>query len=267
MLRVLELEVVYHSVISVLKGIDVVVPEGNIVALLGANGAGKTTLIRAITGLLPIQHGKIVRGRIEWSDREIGAPTRSLSSTEIVRAGIIQVMEGRRIFADLSVEENLVLGAYNRRDRQGVRADIERYLELFPVLKDRYRGLAGYLSGGEQQMLAIARALMNRPKLLLLDEPSLGLAPVVVAEIAELIRKINADGVTILLVEQNAKLGLELSDYGYVLENGEVAIEGKSDDLLQDADIQEFYLGLSEDQSKKSFREVKHYRKRKSWLS
>jgi branched-chain amino acid transport system ATP-binding protein len=262
MLRVLELEVVYHSVIRVLKGIDVVVPEGNIVALLGANGAGKTTLIRAITGLLPIQNGKIVRGSIEWLDQEITG----LSSTEVARRGILQVMEGRRIFSDLTVEENLILGAYSRRDGE-IRRDLERYLELFPVLKERFRNLAGYLSGGEQQMLAIARALMSRPRLLLLDEPSLGLAPVIVEEIARLIKKINAEGVTILLVEQNAQMGLELSHYGYVLENGTIALEGSPEELLQDADIQEFYLGLSADQSKKSFREVKYYRKRKSWLS
>ena len=261
MLRVVELEVAYHSVISVLKGVDVIVPEGSIVVLLGANGAGKTTLIRSITGLLPIHHGEITRGSIEWQGQDITG----LDSTGIARKGLIQVMEGRRIFADMTVEENLTLGAYNRRDGE-VRADMERYLEMFPALRNRFKGLAGYLSGGEQQMLAIARALMNRPAVLLLYEPSLGLAPIIAAQIAELIKKINAEGVTILLVEQNAKIGLELADYGYVVENGEIAIEGKSEDLLNDADIQEFYLGLSEDQSKKSFREVKHYRKRKSYL-
>lgn len=269
MLRVVELEVVYHSVISVLKGVDVIVPQGSIVVLLGANGAGKTTLIRSITGLLPIHQGKIMRGSIEWDGQDITG----LDSTDIARRGLIQVMEGRRIFADMTVEENLMLGAYNRKvsvlnrsDRE-VRRDLERYLDLFPALRQRFKGLAGYLSGGEQQMLAIARALMNRPQLLLLDEPSLGLAPIIAAEIGRLIKKINAEGVTILLVEQNAKMGLELADYGYVVENGEIAVEGKSEDLLADADIQEFYLGVSEDQNKKNFREVKHYRKRKSWIS
>ena len=240
-------------------------PEGAIIALLGANGAGKTTVIRAITGLLPIHDGKIVKGKIEWDEK----PINGLSSTAIVSRGVCQVMEGRRIFAELSVEENLKVGAYNRRDRAGVKEDIERYLELFPVLQKRLHNLAGYLSGGEQQMLAIARALMSRPRLLLLDEPSLGLAPIMVADIAELIKKINAEGVTILLVEQNAKMGLEISDYGYVLENGLVVLEGKSEELLTNSDIQEFYLGLSgdNDNKKKSFLEVKRYRKRKTWLS
>ncbi len=260
MLRVLELEVVYHGVIRVLKRIDLVAPEKKIIALLGTNGAGKTTLIRSISGLLAVHNGNIIHGNIQWN----GVQLNGKSSTAIGRQGIAQIMEGRRIFTDLTVEENLRLGAYGRRDRK-IAQDVEHCLHLFPVLKQRFRGLAGYLSGGEQQMLSIGRALMARPSLLLMDEPSLGLAPIIVTEIARIIKQINAEGVTILLVEQNARLGLELSEYAYILENGEVAFEGRSEELLYNRDIQQFYLGISDGQKRKSFLEAKHYRKRKKW--
>lgn len=259
MLRVLDLEVVYHGIIGALRGIDVIVPEGKIVALLGANGAGKTTLIRSISGLLSIHEGKAIRGTIEWNNQKI----LGLNPTQIVRKGICQVMEGRRIFADLTVEENLAAASYHRKQSEA-KNDLERYFELFPVLKKRYKSQAGYLSGGEQQMLAFARALLNQPRLLLLDEPSMGLAPIMVEEIGKLIKRINEEeNLTILLVEQNAKLGLELSDYGYILENGVVAIEGQSEELLSNKDIQEFYLGMAGDKAK-SFREVKRYRRKRT---
>lgn len=260
MLKVLELEVAYHGVIRVLKRIDLAVPEKKIIALLGTNGAGKTTLIRSITGLLPVHNGEIAHGSIQWK----GVQLNGKSSTAIAREGIIQIMEGRRIFADLTVEENLRLGAYGRKGR-GVRRDLDHCMALFPILKQRLRGLAGYLSGGEQQMLSIARALMRRPRLLLLDEPSLGLAPIIVSEITRIIQQINSEGVTILLVEQNARVGLELSEYAYILENGEVAFEGRSKELLYNRDIQQFYLGISDGEKRKSFLEAKHYRKRKRW--
>ena len=261
MLAVSNLEVVYHSVVLVLKGVSLQVPEGKITALLGPNGAGKTTVLRAITGLLDVHHGKQTKGSITFGERSLARQR----ADAIVRAGIAQVMEGRRILADLTVEENLVAGGHTR-SRGEVAEDLARFYERFPILADRRRQQAGYLSGGEQQMLAIARALMSRPKLLLLDEPSLGLAPKAVAEVAELIREINAEGVSILLVEQNASLALELADHGTIMENGKVVLDGTPDELRADEDIQEFYLGLGSGEHR-SFRDVKLYRRRKRWLS
>ncbi len=237
------------------------IPSDGIVALLGPNGAGKTTTLRAITGLLDIHNGKITKGDISFD----GATIRDHKADAIVRSGIAQVMEARRILGELTVEENLLAGAYNQR-RVEIQEDLEKFYGLFPVLKERRHHQAGYLSGGEQQMLAIARALMSRPKLLLLDEPSLGLAPKAVTAVAELIKRINEQGVGILLVEQNASLALDLASYAYVLENGKCVLDGPSAELKEDQDIQEFYLGMGKE-SGRSYRDVKLYRRRKRWLS
>jgi branched-chain amino acid transport system ATP-binding protein len=263
MLEVRNLEVVYHDVVLVLKGISLTVPERGIVCVLGPNGAGKTTLLRALTGLLDIHNGEVTKGAATLD----GARLDRRSADAIVRLGVGQVMEGRRILGELTVEENLRAGAVSVP-----RALLDRRLEQvwtrFPLLHQRRRQPSGYLSGGEQQMLAISRALMAAPRLLLLDEPSLGLAPRVVAEVAEIIREINADGVAVLLVEQNAAMALDLAQHGYILENGKVVLDGPSDVLRRDRDIQEFYLGLgAAGEGRKSYRDVKHYRRRKRWLS
>ena len=262
MLAVENLEVVYHSVVLVLKGVSLEVPEGRIVALLGPNGAGKTTTLRAITGLLDIHRGDVTKGSITWRGRDIAghAPDR------IVKGGIAQVMEGRRILADMTVEENLLAGGHTR-SRAVLSAGLQRSYERFPALANMRKRLAGYLSGGEQQMLAIARALIAEPSLLLLDEPSLGLAPKAVAEVARLIREINEErGVAILLVEQNAAMALDLADHGYVMENGRIALDGSADELAADDDIREFYLGIG-GEGEKRYTDVKLYRRRKRWLS
>lgn len=262
MLRVANLEVVYHSVVLVLKGVSLSVPDGGIVALLGPNGAGKTSTLRAITGLLDIHNGTITKGELGWGERDL----RRMRADAIVTSGIAQVMEGRRILADMTVEENLKAGGYTQPKAQ-VAEDIAKFYDKFPILAERRRGEAGYLSGGEQQMLAIARALMTRPKLLLLDEPSLGLAPKLVAQVAQLIADLNRDEkMGILLVEQNAAMALDLADHGYIMENGKVVLDGPSDELRQDKDIQEFYLGLGHG-GQRSYRDVKLYRRRKRWLS
>lgn len=265
MLTIRNLEVVYHSVVLVLKGVTLAVPRGGVAALLGPNGAGKTTTLRAITGLLDIHHGAVTKGFIELASETATTSLLGQPPDAIVRAGIAHVMEGRRILADLTVEENLRAGAYGGQ-RQQVASDMERFYQRFPILGERRRQQAGYLSGGEQQMLAIARALMSRPRLLLLDEPSLGLAPKLVAQVAALIEEISREGVAILLVEQNAAMALDLASYGYVMENGKVVIDGKSSDLRADKDIQEFYLGLGREGTR-SYRHVKLYRRRKRWLS
>ena len=263
MLRINNLEVVYHSVVRVLRGVSLEVGKGKIVALLGPNGAGKTTTLRAIGGLLPIHEGKITKGSAAFEGQDLFA----LKPEKIVQCGITQVMEGRRIFADLTVEENLLAGGYTQSRKQN-KEDLEKYYQQFPVLGERKRQQAGYLSGGEQQMLAIARALMSHPTLLLLDEPSLGLAPKIVEDVAKLILQIRSEGVSILLVEQNASVALSLADYGYILENGKVVFDGTPAQLQADKDIQEFYLGQQgHDSEHKSFRDIKRYRRRKRWLS
>ena len=259
-LDVANLEVVYHSVILVLKGVSLRVPDNGIVALLGPNGAGKTTLLRAVTGLLDVHHGKVTKGKLTYG----GADLLDKRPDAIVRDGIAQVLEGRRILADLTVEENLRAGAYGR-DRAALRRELDGYYARFPVLGDRRHRQAGYLSGGEQQMLAIARALIAKPKLLLLDEPSLGLAPKVQQDVAKLIAEISASGVSILLVEQNATMALDVAQHGYILENGKVVLDGTSASLREDKDIREFYLGVGS--QARSYREVKLYRRRKRWLS
>jgi branched-chain amino acid transport system ATP-binding protein len=255
------LEVVYEDVILVLRGVSLDVPEGRIVALLGANGAGKTTLLRALSGLLDVHRGEVTKGQITLNGDRIDR----LPASRIVDNGIAQVMEGRRVFAELSVEENLRVGAHTA----GVETNgnFKRVYDLFPVLKDRRRSLAGYLSGGEQQMLAIGRALMSSPKFLLLDEPSLGLAPKLVQQIRELIIEINKQGTSILLVEQNADMALRIAEHGYVMEVGKIVMDKPAAELREDDDVKEFYLGLQKEGEARSFREVKHYRRRKRWLS
>jgi branched-chain amino acid transport system ATP-binding protein len=264
MLEVANLEVVYNEVILVLRGLSIEVPDGQIVALLGANGAGKTTTTRAITGLLDVHEGKITKGTVTLAGERID----DQDPSQIVRSGITQVMEGRRVFAELTVDENLVTGGITNTDRTSIAEAHDRVMTMFPVLADRRTAIAGYLSGGEQQMLAIGRALMSNPKLLILDEPSLGLAPKLVAQIRDTIVEINRSGTSVLLIEQNANMALSIADYGYIMETGKIVMDGEAAKLLKDEDVQEFYLGLHGDGGdRKSFREVKHYKRRKRWLS
>jgi len=263
MLRLNNIEVIYSDVILVLKGLSLEVPAGQIVALLGANGAGKTTTLKAISGLLKTEDGRVTDGRIEFMGKGIDG----LDPEEICRLGIVQVLEGRKVLESLTVEENLRIGAYTRRDPEGIRRDLEVIYGYFPRLVERRTQLAGYLSGGEQQMLVIGRALMANPKLLLLDEPSLGLAPLLVREIFEIIQKINAErGTTILLVEQNAQIALGIAHTGYIMENGRIVLDGPAAKLRGNDDVREFYLGLSEVGRRKSFRDIKFYKRRKRWV-
>lgn len=264
MLTLNNIEVIYDNIILVLKGVYLHVPEGKIVTLLGSNGAGKSTTLKAISGLLRIERGDVTRGTIEFQGQNIWGQ----EPAAIVKNGIAQVFEGRRVFEHLNARENLVVGAHTNPNMSKVNEDIDRVLTYFPRLRERIRVQSGYLSGGEQQMLAIGRGLMSHPKLLMLDEPSLGLAPMLVEEIFEILTRLrDQEGVTILLVEQNANLALSVADEGYVLENGKIVMQGSGDELRNNADIKEFYLGLSEGGEKKSFRDVKHYRRRKRWLS
>ncbi len=263
MLEVNNIEVVYNEVILVLKGLSLKVPKGHIIALLGSNGAGKSTTLKAISGLLKSEDGEVTDGAIIYEGENIN----NSDPEDIVQKGIFQVMEGRRVFKELTVDENLIAGAYTRKDTENIKKDKEYIYELFPALKRRMNMRAGYLSGGEQQMLAIGRALMARPKLLLLDEPSLGLAPLLVKEIFQKIQEINKEGTTILLVEQNANLALQIAQYGYIMENGKIVLDGPAEVLRNNDDVKEFYLGLTEVGKKKSYRDVKHYRRRKRWLS
>ena len=264
LLEVKNIEVIYNHVILVLKGVSLSVPEGGIVALLGANGAGKTTTLKAVSNLLRSERGEITKGSIAYGGRS----AMNLTPAQLVRLGVIQVMEGRHCFEHLTVEENLLTGAYTRSDGlAAVRADLEMAYEYFPRLKDRRRSLAGYASGGEQQMCVIARALLSRPRMILLDEPSMGLAPQLVEEIFEIVRNLNEkEGVTFLLAEQNANIALRFAHSGYVLESGRVVMDGLAKDLRENPDIKEFYLGVS-DAGRKSFRNVRSYRRRKRWMN
>ena len=264
LLRVNNIEVIYNHVILVLKGVSLDVPEGGIVALLGANGAGKTTTLKAISNLLRAERGDVTKGSVEYAGERIDR----LTPSEVVQKGLIQVMEGRHCFAHLTVEENLQTGAFTRRDgRSDVSRDLEMVYTYFPRLKERRKSIAGYTSGGEQQMTAIGRALMSRPKMVLLDEPSMGLAPQLVEEIFEIVVKLNAEQkVSILLAEQNTNMALRFAHYGYILENGRVVLDGSAEELRQNEDVKEFYLGLSAG-GRKSYREVKHYKRRKRWLA
>ena len=264
LLSVNNIEVVYDHVILVLKGVSLEVPEGGIVALLGANGAGKTTTLKSISNLLVAERGDITKGSIEFG----GESVQGLSANQMVKRGIIQVMEGRRCFEHLTVEENLLTGAFTRSDgSSAIRQDLELVYTYFPRLKERRSSTSGYTSGGEQQMTALGRALMAKPKMILLDEPSMGLAPTLVEEIFEIMQQLNQnEQVTFLLAEQNTNMALRYCRYGYILENGRVVMDGDSDTLLGNQDVKEFYLGVSGGK-KKSFRDVKHYRRRKRWLT
>jgi branched-chain amino acid transport system ATP-binding protein len=260
LLAVRNVDVVYDKVIMVLRGLSLEVPRGEIVALLGANGAGKSTTLKAISGLLKTEDGEITRGKIMFGGKRIDG----IDPDRIVRQGILQVMEGRRIVSDMTSLENLRLGAFSRRDNE-IAADIDMVFAYFPRLKER-TGRAGYLSGGEQQMLAIGRALMARPKMILMDEPSMGLSPLLVKEVFGIIKRINRDlGVTILLVEQNARAALSVASYGYVMEQGRVVLDGTADELRDNEDVKEFYLGGASDQ-RKSFKNLKSFKRRKRWL-
>jgi branched-chain amino acid transport system ATP-binding protein len=256
-------EVIYDQVILVLRGLSLAVGEGEIVALLGSNGAGKSTTLKAISGLLPSEDGEITQGEIVYDDKRIHAR----DAAQIVRLGISQVMEGRRVFEHLTAEENLRAGAYARRTNGSLQDDLELVYTYFRPLYERRRQAAGYLSGGEQQMLAIGRALMARPKLLMLDEPSLGLAPRLVAEIFEIIQRLNKElETTVLVVEQNARSALEIASHGFVMENGRIVLDGPAGELAKNPDVMEFYLGLTEAGERRSYRAVKHYKRRKRWL-
>ena len=264
LLAVNNIEVIYDHVILVLKGVSLAVPEGGVVALLGGNGAGKTTTLKAISSLLRAERGEVTKGSIAFA----GEPIDALDAAAVVKRGLIQVMEGRHCFAHLTVEENLLTGAYTRHDgRARVAADLDKVYGYFPRLKIRRHAIAGYTSGGEQQMTAIGRALMARPKMILLDEPSLGLAPQLVEEIFAVVERLNREErVGFLVAEQNTNIALRYAEYGYILENGRIVMDGAAADLLTNEDVKEFYLGLSTD-GRKSYRDVKHYRRRKRWLA
>ena len=265
LLRVNNIEVIYNHVILVLKGVSLEVKEGGIVALLGANGAGKTTTLKAISNLLRAERGDVTKGSILYDGGEV----HRLTPSELVRRGLIQVMEGRHCFAHLTVEENLLTGAFTRSGagRAAIQQDLELVYRYFPRLKERRQSIAGYTSGGEQQMTAIGRALMSRPKMILLDEPSMGLAPQLVEEIFEIVRRLNEETrVSFLVAEQNTNIALRYADYGYILENGRVVMDGAAEALRANEDVKEFYLGLA-GEGRKSYRAVKHYKRRKRWLA
>jgi branched-chain amino acid transport system ATP-binding protein len=262
-LRVNNIEVIYDDVILVLKGLSLSVSQGQIVALLGSNGAGKSTTLKAISGLLKSENGEVTDGDIQFMGERIDG----LEPEKVVRSGIFQVMEGRRVFEDLTVDENVLMGAYARRDPKGVKRDHALCFDYFPRLKVRRKQLAGYLSGGEQQMLAISRALMARPKLMLLDEPSLGLAPILVQDIFRIVQKINQEEkTTMLLVEQNANLALSIASFAYIMENGRIVLDGEPNKLKTNEDVKEFYLGGGEG-ARKRYKDLKFYKRRKRWLS
>ena len=263
-LTVNNIEVIYDHVILVLKGVSLDVPKGGIVALLGANGAGKTTTLKAISNLLQSERGEVTKGSIIFEGEEV----QDRSPNELVRSGCVQVMEGRHCFGHLTIEENLLTGAFTRKDgRAAIAADIEMIYQYFPRLRDRRTAMAGYTSGGEQQMCAIGRAMMSRPKMILLDEPSMGLAPQIVEEIFGIVQSLNdKEGVSFLLAEQNTFMALKFARYGYILENGRVVMDGDAKSLIENEDVKEFYLGIA-DGKRKSFREGKHYKRRKRWLA
>jgi branched-chain amino acid transport system ATP-binding protein len=264
MLQVNNIEVFYMGVIQVLRGVSLEVEDGKIVALLGANGGGKTTTLKAISGMLKTEEGEVTNGSIVFNEQRIDKK----NPEDIAALAISQVMEGRRVLGHLSVEENLIIGSYLRKDRAGIKKDLEMVFDYFPKIKNLRRRTSGYLSGGEQQMLVIGRALMASPKLMLMDEPSLGLAPLMVQEIFEITRRINAEQkVSILLVEQNVRAALGIAHHGYVIENGRIVMDGPADKLKDNEDVKEFYMGLSAVGSQKSYREIKHYRRRKRWLA
>ena len=261
---VANIEVIYNHVILVLKGVSLSVPEGGIVALLGGNGAGKSTTLKAISNLLLTERGEVTKGQVRCRGERVDG----LSPNDLVKRGVIQVMEGRHCFEHLTVEENLLTGAYTRSDgNAAIRKDLEMVYGYFPRLRERRKSQAGYTSGGEQQMVAMGRALMSRPEMILLDEPSMGLAPQLVEQIFEIVKAVNeGEGVTFLLAEQNTNVALRYAHYGYILENGRVVMDGAADALRENPDVKEFYLGMS-DEGRKSFRDVRSYRRRKRWLA
>ena len=264
MLSLNNVEVVYDGVILVLKGVSIEIPEGTITTVLGANGAGKTTTLKAISGVLRSERGEVTKGSIEFGGKRIDG----MRASDVTRLGLAQVFEGRRVFENLTTEENLVAGGHVQREPRKVKSGIERVYAYFPLLKERRHQQSGYLSGGEQQMLAIGRALMSEPKVMLLDEPSLGLAPMLVEEIFGIVQRLVAqESLSVLLVEQNAVMALAVAQHGYVMETGRIVLEGSVQKLRDNSDIREFYLGLNEVGSRKSYRDVKHYKRRKRWLS
>ncbi len=263
-LSVNNIEVIYDHVILVLKGVSLTVPRGGIVAILGANGAGKTTTLKAISNLLKAERGEVTKGSIEFE----GTRVDTLSPNDLVKRGCIQVMEGRHCFAHLTIEENLMTGAFTRRDgNAAIKRDLEKIYDIFPRLRQRRTSVAGYTSGGEQQMCAVGRAMMSKPKMILLDEPSMGLAPQIVEEIFEIVMRLNRDeGVSFLVAEQNTNMALKYATYGYIMETGRIVMDGEAKSLRENEDVKEFYLGVSEG-AKKSFRDVKSYKRRKRWLA
>jgi branched-chain amino acid transport system ATP-binding protein len=264
LLKVNNIEVIYEHIILVLKGVSLEVPNGGIVSLLGANGAGKTTTLKAISNLVKAERGEVTKGTVEFEGKRID----KMYAPAVVKMGLIQIMEGRRTFEHLSVEDDLLTGAYTRGyDKKRIKEDLEMVYNYFPRLVERRRAKTGYISGGEMQMCAIGRALMARPKLMLLDEPSMGLAPLLVQEIFDILSRLNEkENVSMLLAEQNASMALQFAQFGYIMENGRVVLDGDSETLRDNADVREFYLGLT-DIGKKSYRDVKHYKRRKRWLA
>ena len=263
MLELNNVEMIYNKVILVLKGVSLQVPEGGIVALLGANGAGKTTTLKCISGLEHAEEGEVTRGQILFEGKQI----EKMDPTEIVRRGIVQVVEGRKVLEHLTVEQNLLVGSHLRKEMDAVRSDIDLVYTYFPALKKLRDNTSGYLSGGEQQMLVVGRAFMARPKLMILDEPSLGLSPLLVKEIFQVLKDINQkENITLLLVEQNVKIALSIAQHAYILENGRIVLDGTAEELLQNEDIKEFYLGLNLSGGRRSYRNAKHYKRRKRWL-
>jgi len=263
-LKINNIEVKYHEVMLVIKGVSIEVPEGGIVALLGANGAGKSTTLKAISGLLKHEDGEVTDGSIEFMGQRID----KLGAEKIARMGIVQVIEGRRVFEHLTVEQNLKVGAHLRKDRRSIKEDLEMVYNYFPRLRQKRNETAGFVSGGEQQMTVVGRALMTQPKLILLDEPSMGLAPLLIHDIFNIITRLNEEKkISILLVEQNVKLALSVAPYAYVMENGRIVMDDTSDKLIQNPDIKDFYLGMTDLGGRKSFRNVKHYKRRKRWLT
>jgi branched-chain amino acid transport system ATP-binding protein len=263
MLKTNNIEVVYLNVVKVLHGVSISIDDGSVVAILGANGAGKTTTLKAISGLLKVEEGEVTDGTIEWNGQRIDRK----NAVEIGKLGIVQALEGRRVFGHLTSEENLLVGAHSRNDRKAIKDDMAMVYSYFPRLKRLRNNIAGYLSGGEQQMLVIGRAIMSAPKLMMLDEPSLGLAPMLVEEIYDIIKRFNTEKKTsVLLVEQNVRIALSIAHSGYVMENGRVVLDGSADFLRNNEDIKEFYMGLSAVGAKKNYRSIKHYKRRKRWL-
>ena len=263
MLELNNIEMIYNKVILVLKGVSLQVPEGGIVALLGANGAGKTSTLKCISGLEHAEEGEVTRGQILYEGQQI----EQMDPTKIVRLGIVQVVEGRKVLEHLTVEQNLLVGSHLRKDMDAVRNDIELVYRYFPALKNLRNNTSGYLSGGEQQMLVVGRAFMARPRLMILDEPSLGLSPLLVKEIFQVLKELNEkEGITLLLVEQNVKIALSIAQHAYIMENGRIVLDGTAQELLQNEDIKEFYLGLNLSGGRRSYRNVKHYKRRKRWL-